>query len=70
MISFLTRSIIQDNIETPVRRDDKLLQLLVRMPASRLPAWNVIEVVNSFDLKRYVAVLFNKSEIASVIFNS
>jgi len=67
VISFLTRSLVQDNIETAVRRDDKLLQLLVCMSPSRFPARNVVEVVDPLDLKRYVAVLFDKREIASVI---
>jgi hypothetical protein len=67
VIPFRARSFVQDNIETAIRRDDKLLQLFVSMPPSRLPAWNVVEVVHPLDLKRYVAVFFDKGEITSVI---
>jgi len=69
MISFLTRPPVQDNVETAGRCNYELLKLLVRVSASWLPTWNVVEVVDSFDLKRYVAILFNERQIASHIFN-
>jgi hypothetical protein len=70
VISFLARPIVQDNIETAVRGDHELLQLLVCVPASRLSAWDVVEVVDPFDFKRYVPVFFDKGEVASSVFNS
>jgi hypothetical protein len=70
VISFLTQSLVQDDIETAVGRDDKLLQLFMCMSPSSLATWDVVEVINSLDFKRYVAVLFDKRKVASSVFNS
>jgi hypothetical protein len=40
------------------------------MSPSSLATWDVVEVINSLDFKRYVAVLFDKRKVASSVFNS
>jgi hypothetical protein len=42
-----------------------LLQVLVSMTGSVCPAWHIVKVIDTFDIKRDMAGVFYKSEIAA-----
>ena len=60
-------SVVENDIEAPGYRNDKLFQGLVRMAPAATTAGYVIEVVGSGYLKRNVPVLFNEGQVSTVI---
>ena len=60
-------SVVYDHSKTARCRDDKFLCHLVGMPAPCGTGWDIVQVVCSFERKGYVAVSFDKGQVAPVI---
>jgi len=57
-------SVVDDDSETARCCDDEFLSYLVGMPAPCGPGWVIVQVVCSFERKGYVAVSFDKGQVA------
>jgi len=60
-------SVIDDDRETPRRRYYELLERLVSVTATHCAGRHIIEVINTPDRKRNMAIPLDKCEIPAVI---
>ena len=67
MKPFLFLAVVQNHIKTARHRNDKLMQILVCVPAAFSSAGNIVKIVNALDLKRYMSPTLNEREIPSWI---
>lgn len=61
---FLILAIIQGDIKTTRHGDNKLMQILVRMPAALGPARHIIHMVDALNREWDLIITFNKCEVA------
>ena len=62
--AFFLGAVVQNHIETPRHRNDKLMQILVCVAAALGPAGNVIKIVNTLDFKGDMTAAFDEREIS------
>jgi len=60
-------AVIQNHIKTSRKGNNKLVQILVCVPAAFGSAGNIVKIVDAFDLKRHMSPAFNEGKIASWI---
>jgi hypothetical protein len=57
---FSALSIVEMDIKAPGDRYDELLELTVRMSCTLGTPWNIVQVVDTLYIERYVAFAFDK----------
>lgn len=70
MKAFLLSAVIQNHIKTSRKRDDQLVQIFVGVPTALRATGNVIEIVNTFDVKGHMPAALDEGEIAAGIVES
>ena len=70
MKAFLLKAVIQNHIKASRKRDDQLMQILVGVPAALGPAGNIIEIVDTLDVKGHMPASLDEGEIAAGIVES
>src|SRR5512133_3189869 len=66
-MGLLLLSIVEQDVEATVDGDDHGCQNPVSMARAGFPAWNIVEVINSFDVKGNVPVPLQEGEIPPMI---
>lgn len=69
MNSLFGCTIIQDDIKAARHGDDELMQPFVRVPTTFGPTGNVIQVIDTPNIKRDMSTAFNKGQIPTRILN-
>lgn len=69
MEAFFLSAVVQNHVETSRHRDDKLMQILVRVAAAFGPAGNVIKIIDALDFKWNMPAAFDEREISSRLIN-
>ena len=67
MKSFLFLSIVKHDVETTGQSHDKFLIIHVRMTATVLSTWNVINPIGTFYLERYIFILLNNRKVSPIV---
>src|SRR5690349_21507470 len=57
-------AVVEHDVKAAGHGDQQLVQVLVSVPASLRPPWNVVEVVDAADVERDVVMPFNEREVA------
>ena len=67
MIAFLFSAIIKHDVKCPRHCNDKLVEVLMSMPAPLSAARHVVEVIRALDIEWNMIATLDKSEISSRI---
>ena len=67
METLFLASIIEHNVEAARHGDDELVEILVGVPAPLGTTRNIVEVIGTLDIERYVIPAFDEGEIATRI---
>ena len=70
MKAFFLSAIIQHHIKTSRKRDDQLVQIFVGVPAALRATGNIIEIVDTLDVKGHMPAALDEGEIAPGVVES
>ena len=66
----LLRSVVQMDVEAAGHGDNELVKVLVGVAAALRAAWNVVEIINAFEIKRDYTTALDDRKVSPVVVNN